>query len=52
MTDLLSNATKLGNKLGAQLAATLGRAPKPRLPPSAADPSILAGSPLSTKMAY
>ena len=29
-----------------KLAATLGRAPKPRLPPSAADPSALAGQPI------
>ena len=46
---LLSRAAKLGNRLQSQLASRLGRAPRPRVPPSAADPSHLAGTPLETE---
>ena len=44
-TGLLKGTSKLGN----MLAATLGRAAKPRLPPSAADPSTLAGQPVHSE---
>ena len=46
---LLSGAARLGGRLQAQLASKLGRTPRPRLPPSAADPSTLAGVPLTTE---
>ena len=44
-TGLLKGTSKLGN----MLAATLGLGAKPRLPPSAADPSTLAGQPVHTE---
>lgn len=42
-------AFALGAKLRAKLAEKLGRAPRPRLPPSAADPSSLAGTQVDTE---
>jgi hypothetical protein len=45
-SSLLRSAAKLGGQLGKELASRLGRAPRPRLPPSSADPSTLANTPL------